>query len=76
MNGNLVFSIRTVHFCSHVHYLAAWTLLSVPLAVFDDAGPVTQQLVSFLVVSTLQAFVPGRMAFKTPDKLALCALNL
>lgn len=63
-------------FVEHVHYLAAWTLLSIPLAVFEDAGPVTQQLVSFPVVSTLQAFVPGCMAFKTPDKLALRALNL
>lgn len=56
--------------------LAAWALLSVSLPVFDDAGPVTQQFISFPVVSTLQTFVPRCVAFKTPDKLALCALNL
>lgn len=56
--------------------LAAWAFLSVPLATFDDTGPVAQQFVSFPVVPTLQAFMPGRVAFKTPDKLALGALNL
>lgn len=51
-------------------------LLGIPLAVLDDAGPVMQQLVPFPVVPTLQALVPGGVAFEAPHKLALCALDL
>lgn len=50
--------------------LAPRTFLGIPLSMFNFTGPVAQQLVSLLVVSTVQAFMPRRVTFKTPYKLA------
>lgn len=55
--------------------LALWTLLGIPLSMFNLTGPVTQQLVSFLVLLAVNTFMPRRMALKTPDKLANGALD-
>jgi len=44
--------------------------------VFDFVGPVTQQLVSLLVFFAVNAFMPGRVALETPDKLAGWTLDL
>ena len=57
-------------------HLTAWALLGVPLSVFDDAGPVAQQLVPLPVVPTLQAVMPGGVAPEAPHKLALATLDL
>lgn len=57
-------------------HLAFWTLLGIPLPMFDFVGPVTQQLVSFLVLFAVNTFMPGRVALETPDKLARRTLDL
>lgn len=57
-------------------HLAFWTLLGIPLPVFDFVGPVTQQLVSLLVFFAVNTFMPGRVALETPDKLARWTLDL
>lgn len=57
-------------------YFALWTLLSIPLPMFNFTGPVTQQLVSLFVLFAVDTFMPGRVALKTPRKLASWALDL
>lgn len=57
-------------------HLASGTLLGVPLPILNLIGPVTQKLVPLLVLPAVNAFMPGRMALKTPYKLARWTLNL
>lgn len=57
-------------------HLAFWTLLGIPLPVLNLVGPMTQQLVSPLVFFAANAFMPGRVALETPDKLARRTLDL
>lgn len=62
-------------FCSLNVDLASGTLLGVPLPILNLIGPVTQKLVPLLVLPAVNAFMPGRMALKTPYKLARWTLN-
>lgn len=57
-------------------HLALGTLLGIPLPALNLAGPVAQQLVSFLVLLAVNTFMPRRVALKTPDELASGALDL
>lgn len=72
-------TLRTGHmiasFCSLNVDLASWTLLGIPLPVFNLICPMPQKLVPLLVLPAVNAFMPGRMALKTPYKLARWTLN-
>lgn len=62
-------------FCSLDVDLTLWTLLSIPLPMFNFIGPVTQQLVSLFIFFAVDTFMPGGVAFKTPHKLASWTLD-